>query len=61
MVVNETHEPKPKIGNVNLEPLTVNTETLQDLSDETQKNIAGGQKPAAATTNCTGCQCPVQA
>ena len=56
MVVNETREPKPKTGNVNLEPLTVNAETLQDLSDETQQKIAGGAPPRSRLSCAPTCE-----
>lgn len=39
MVTNESKN----TGNVKIDPLPVNTETLQDLSDEAQESIAGGQ------------------
>ena len=55
MVDNETDETKPKTGNVNIEPLTVNAETLQDLSDETQQKIAGGVPPRSRVSCAEVC------
>ncbi len=42
MVTNETKT----TGNVKIDPLPVNTETLQDLSDEAQQSIIGGRVAA---------------
>lgn len=55
MVINETNtttKENKATGKVNIEPLAVNIETLQDLTDEAQQSIAGGRAVASQGATC---------